>query len=249
MKLLGVLLMIYKTFAIPYADDLRMNYAKDYLEDNGFIYVKDIDDADFVILPVLTKPYMFNGLADKVVFHGLAKENIGKNYMENENYVLKNAVLTAEGAVTYIENETDFSLNNAKILITGYGRIGKALHRILKSYGSNITVCSRSSVSKTEAEFNGASHIDFSKLTEKSDYDIVINTVPHIVFTKAELSALSKNTIILDLASFPGGIDTLVADSLKLKCLNGRAMPSKYTSKTAGICIGEAVLEMIKEGM
>lgn len=239
--------MLYRTFAIPYADDLRMNYVKSYLEDNDFIYVKDIDDADFVILPVLTKPYMFKGLENKAVFHGMAKENFGKNYMENENYVLKNAILTAEGAVTYLENETDYSLNNAKVLITGYGRIGKALHKILKAYGSKVTVCSRSTVSKTEAQFNGANHIGFSQLKEKSDFDIVINTVPHIVFTKAELSVLDRDTIILDLASFPGGIDTLVADSLKLKRLSGRAMPSKYTSKTAGICIGEAVLEMIKQ--
>lgn len=240
--------MLYRTFAIPYADDLRMNYVKTYLEDNDFIYVKDIDDANFVILPVLTKPYMFKGLEDKTVFHGMAKENIGKNYMENENYVLKNAILTAEGAVTCLENETDYSLNNAKVLITGYGRIGKALHKILKAYGSKVTVCSRSSASKTEVQFNGAAHIDFSQLADKSDFDIVINTVPHIVFTKAELSALDRDAIILDLASFPGGIDTLVADSLKLKRLSGRAMPSKYTSKTAGICIGEAILEMIKEG-
>lgn len=241
--------MIYKTFAIPYADDSRMIFVRSYLEDNGYIYVKDVDDADFVILPVLTKPYMFKGLENKTVFHGLAKNNPGFNYMENENYVLKNAILTAEGAVTFIELETDYSLNNASVLITGYGRIAKALHKILKAYGSKVTVCSRSNVSKTEAVFNGAHHIDFEGLKKMADYDIVINTVPHIVFTKAELSSLDKNVLLLDLASFPGGIDTLVADSLKLKQLNGRAMPSKYTSRTAGICIGEAVLEMIKEGI
>lgn len=241
--------MIYKTFAIPYADDSRMNYVRSYLEGNGFIYVKDVDDADFVILPVLTKPYMFKGLEDKTVFHGVAKENTGINYMENENYVLKNAILTAEGAVTYIEQETDYSLFHAEILIIGYGRIAKALHKILQAYGSNVTICSRSRLSETEAVFNGARHIDFEELKQKSNYSIVINTVPHIVLTKPELSALDKKAVILDLASFPGGLDTLVADSLKLKRLSGRAMPSKYTSETAGRCIGEAVLEMIKEGI
>ncbi len=241
--------MKFKTFAVPYTDDIRMNFVRSYLEDNDYIFVQDVDDADFVILPVMTKPYMFRGLENKTVFHGIAKENTGYNYMENENYVLKNAILTAEGAVTYIENETDYSLNNARVLITGYGRIAKALHKILKAFGSRVTVCSRSSVSKTEALFNGAEHIDFEMLSEKSDYDIVINTVPHIVFTKAELKALNKDTLILDLASFPGGIDTLVADSLKLRQLNGRAMPSKYTAKTAGYCIAQAVIEMIEEGI
>lgn len=237
--------MVYKTFAIPYADDKRMEYVKIYLENNHLIYVKDVDDADFVILPVLTKPYMFNGLENKLVFHGVAKENKGFNYMENENYVLKNAILTAEGAVTTLENETSYSLFGAKILIIGYGRIAKALHKILKACGADITVCSRSSTSKTEALFSGAHHIGFSQLKNKSDFDIVINTVPHIVLTKAELFALPDKAVILDLASFPGGVDTLVAASRGLKVINGRAMPSKYTFETAGFIIGEAVTEML----
>ena len=52
--------------------------------------------------------------------------------------------------------------------------------------------------------------------------------------------------MILDLASFPGGVDTLVANSLKIKLINGRGMPSKYTQKTAGEIIAEAVMNMIE---
>lgn len=52
--------------------------------------------------------------------------------------------------------------------------------------------------------------------------------------------------LILDLASFPGGVDTLVANSLGLKLINGRGMPSVYTQKTAGEIIGEAVVNIIK---
>ena len=145
------------------------------------------------------------------------------------------------------EENTAYSLYRAEILIIGYGRIGKALHNILKGYGADITVCSRSKSSKDEAIYNGAKHISFEQLKSENNANIIFNTVPHMVLTKNELSALKKDAVILDLASFPGGVDTLVADSLGLAVLNGRKMPSRYTEKTAGYLIGEAVSDIIEE--
>lgn len=234
-------------FSVPYTDDKRMIFAREYLENNGFISVDSYEKADFILLPVPVKNYMLEQAGDKPVFYGMGNHKNGFDYMKNENYVLKNAVLTAEGAVSFIEENTDCSLFGSKILILGYGRIGKALHKILKAYSADITVCSRSKDSKTLAEFNGAKHIYFDELSIKNNADIIINTVPHPVLTKKELSAVGKDTLILDLASFPGGVDTLVAKSLGLKLLNGKAMPSKYTQKTAGYIIGEAVINIIEE--
>lgn len=235
------------SFAVPYTQDKRMVYAAEYLADHGFKYTDDTEKCDFVLLPVPAKKEMFSGLNGKPAFFGNGDYKNGFDYMKNETYVLKNAYLTAEGAVTCIEQNTDYSLIGSKILIIGYGRIAKALHKILSSYSANITVCSRSSVSKAEAGFNGASHILFQDLKKPSDFDVVINTVPHIVLTKNELLALKKGALILDLASFPGGVDILVANSLKIKLINGRGMPSKYTQKTAGKIIGEAVINIIEE--
>ncbi|MCC8016381.1 MAG: hypothetical protein LIO43_03180, partial [Clostridiales bacterium] len=84
-------------------------------------------------------------------------------------------------------------------------------------------------------------------LNDISDEDIIINTVPHIVLTASELKSVKKDALILDLASFPGGVDTLVAKSLGLNLLSGKAMPCKFTEKTAGYIIGEAVTDIIKE--
>ncbi len=234
-------------FYVPYTDDKRMIYAREYLENKGFISVDNYDNADFILLPVPVKKYMLEQVGDKPVFYGMGEHKNGFDYMKNENYVLKNAILTAEGAVSYIEENTDYSLFGSKILIIGYGRIGKAIHKILKAYGADITVCSRSCDSKALAEFNGARHIFFDELSKRNNADIIINTVPHPVLTKKELSAVKRDTLILDLASFPGGVDTLIAKSLGLKLLNGKAMPSKYTQKTAGYIIGEAVINIIEE--
>ena len=234
-------------FYVPYTDDKRMIFAREYLENKGFISVDNSNNADFILLPVPVKKYMLEQVGDKPVFYGMGEYKNGFDYMKNENYVLKNAILTAEGAVSYIEENTDYSLFGSKILIIGYGRIGKAIHKILKAYGADITVCSRSCESKALAEFNGARHIFFDELSKRNNADIIINTVPHPVLTKKELSAVKSDALILDLASFPGGVDTLIAKSLGLKLLNGKAMPSKYTQKTAGYIIGEAVINIIEE--
>lgn len=234
-------------FSVPYVDDKRMIYAKEYLEKENYQYVSSNDKADFVLLPVPVKKYMFDDVKDKIVFYGMGDYKNGFDYMKYESYVLKNALLTAEGAVTMIEENTPYSLFNTNILILGYGRIAKALHKILKNYGANITICSRSKSSCVEALYNGAKHIGFDELISNNDADIIINTIPHIVLTKTELSAMKQDTIVLDLASFPGGIDLLVAKSMGITVLNGKSMPSKYTEKTAGYIIGEAVKDIIEE--
>lgn len=239
--------MKLRRFIVPYMDDKRMIYAKEYLEKHGFEYTEKTEHSDFVLLPVPVKKQMFDGIENKIVFYGMGDYKNGFDYMKYESYVLKNAFLTAEGAVTLIEENTHYSLFRANVLIIGYGRIGKALHNILKGYGAFITVCSRSSESEAESVFNGAKHIDFDELKSENDADIIINTVPHMVLTKPELSAVRRDALILDLASFPGGVDTLIADSMGLVVLNGRRMPARYAEKTAGYLIGEAVSDIIKE--
>ena len=239
--------MLPDKFYMPYTDDKRMNYASDYLVNRGFTAAENADVADFILLPVPTKQYMLDEYRGKLCFHGGGICANGFDYLKNEAYLLKNAYLTAEGAIACLEENTLYSLLNLNYLIIGYGRIGKAFHSLLAPYSSSITVCSRSKSSAVTEEFNGASHISLEELKNKSGFDIVINTVPHIVLTKPELEALKPSCVILDLASFPGGVDNLVANSLGITVLNGRGMPSRFTVKTAGELIGEAVIDIIEE--
>jgi dipicolinate synthase subunit A len=231
---------------MPYTEDGRMRYAADYLTECGFEYTDDVDKADFAVLPVPSKEYMFNNLDRLTVFYGMGRHR-DYNYAAREDYLLANAFLTAEGAVAFCEENTEISLYRAEVLITGYGRIAKALHGILAACGANVTVCSRSKESEIQALYNGARHVGFDALKFKNSNDIVFNTVPHIVFTESELSALKDGAVLIDLSSFPGGVDTLCAAAAGINLIDGRGLPSKYCKKTAGILIGKAVADIIKE--
>ena len=239
--------MLPNKFFMPYAEDKRMAYAAEYLKCRGFSEVNSADEADFILLPVPTKQFMLDEFRGRLCFYAGGICENGFDYMKNERYLLKNAFLTAEGAVSYLEENTPYSLLNLKYLIIGYGRIGRAIHRLLSTYSSDITVCSRSSESEALESFNGARHMSYDGLKQRNGFDIVINTVPHIILTKPELNALKPSCVILDLASFPGGVDNLVAKSLGITVLNGRGMPSRYTIRTAGELIGEAVTDIIEE--
>ena len=46
------------SFSVPYTQDKRMVYAAEYLERHGFIYKQNIDESDFVLLPVPVKKEM-----------------------------------------------------------------------------------------------------------------------------------------------------------------------------------------------
>lgn len=240
--------MKLKAFAIPYITDERMLYAGEYLSQHGYEKVENIDNADFVLLPIPVKKYMFDGLDDKIVFYGAGDFN-GYDYNKSELFLLENAYLTAEGAVALLKESLDTAIYGSHILITGYGRIAQALHRMLVAMGADVTVCSRSDISKAQACFAGGRLISFDDLKRPERYDAVFNTVPHIVFTKSELDALGSDTKIIDLASFPGGVDTLYAKSRGILLIDGKRLPSRYSVKSAGYLIGKTVKQIIKEDL
>ncbi|MDE6156452.1 MAG: NAD(P)-binding domain-containing protein [Eubacterium sp.] len=238
--------MKLKYFTIPYLTDERLEYAKQYLIDKGYFYVDDTESADFVVLPIPVKKYMFDNLEGKTVSYGVGYYK-GSDYNKIKAFLLENAFLTSEGAIALYKENSNMSIYNSKVLITGYGRIAQALHKALTALGADVTICSRSKESIALSIFNGAKHIGFDELKVKNNYDIVFNTVPHIIFTKPELDALDDDVTLIDLASFPGGVDTLYASSKGIKLIDGKRLPSRYSKKSAGYLIGKTVHQIIKE--
>ena len=217
------------TFAVPFTADRRMAYAAAYLEQCSY--------------------RQGEGLDGKTVFLGGGSYPGTLDYCKNENFAEKNGILTAEGALWLAQNHLARALYRSRVLVCGYGRIGRVLSGLLLAHGADVTVCSRSALSKTRALFAGARHTDFSGLVQAGDYDLVYNTVPHMIFTKRELQALRRDTVLVDLASFPGGVDTLMAHTLGITVVDGRNLPGRTAPETAGALIGETVVEMIEEGL
>ena len=79
----------------------------------------------------------------------------------------------------------------------------------------------------------------------KRGYDVIYNTVPSWLFGRDYLFDLDKNTLLVDLASAPGGIDIKAARELGANVNWATSLPGKYAPRSAGELIGECIDSII----
>ena len=232
-------------FCADDSSDKRIEFASNYLEENGFIKVDKNENADFVLLGVNPDKKLLN--SSSLIFAGNVEMPNVIDYTKDEAFALKNAYYTAEAAVSLAIYETDKALSDSSILILGYGRIGKALEAYLRPLSKDITVCARDENARIKASFNGSKTVDFSDIANGLYYDIIFNTVPHPVLNSKELSNAKEGLIIIDLASFPGGVDAHFARAKNIRLITARGLPGKFSPASAGKAVGETVIKILKE--
>ncbi len=170
------------------------------------------------------------------------------DYMKCEELNVLNAVPTAEGAIEVALRELPKTLHSSKILITGFGRIGKLLASMLSGMGNDVTVCARSSESIAWIRALGYKYIHTDSLKKNVfKYDLVFNTVPTVMFTPPILREAKKGLLIVDLASRPGGVDGDYAEKCGVNVIWALSLPGKCSPVTAGEIIKETVCDIMKK--
>ena len=176
------------------------------------------------------------------------------DYFNTEELLIKNAVPTAEGAIGIAVNKMPKTIFNSKIAIVGFGRIGEALALRLKALGANITVFARKGISIAQAEGKGMSGVKIvyensvSTLNKLAmNFDLIYNTVPYWLITEDIIKLLPKSTLIVDLASAPGGVDLIAAKKYGTNVIHALALPSKTAPISAGEYISESIINIITE--
>lgn len=170
------------------------------------------------------------------------------DYFDREELKIANAVLTAESAVEIAMSNTSFSITDYPVLVAGYGRIGKALCRILKAMGCEVFASARKNADKAWISAFGYSSLDTGNIREYiGKCKIVFNTIPNVVFDSDVLSAVSKDALIIDLASKPGGVDFEIAKKEKIKVIWALALPGKKLKISAGKAIADTLLNIFEE--
>lgn len=170
------------------------------------------------------------------------------DYFEREELNVLNAVPTAEGALQIAMEELPTTIFGSKILITGYGRISKALVRVLSGFGAEVTVTARKYSDLAWAEIMGCKAVHISELEDKiSEYDIIFNTVPAVLLDENKLKLLKEDALVIDLASKPGGVDFETARNLGIKAVWALSLPGKVAPVKSGEIIAETILNILRE--
>ena len=170
------------------------------------------------------------------------------DYNDEEDFAVKNAVPTAEGAISLALDLLPVTLNGSDVLVLGFGRIGKLLALYLHGFGARVTVAARKPEDRAFANACGYQAVPFSELAEAvKEKEAVFNTVPSVVLTKNVLYAVRKDTVLIDLASSPGGIDRQAAAENGLKAVSALGLPGKTAPVSAGRYLAETVIRLLSD--
>lgn len=202
------------------------------------------------ILDFLTPRQMIcGGRFDTDTLHALSRHGLQAcDYFDREELIISNAVPTAEGAVQIAMEELPITIHNAHVLITGYGRVGRASAQRFAALGAQVTVAARSWEQLAWADACGMTGKHISYLPHiLSSYDLVINTIPAPILSRDALCVLRPDTLIIDLASKPGGVDMDAAAQLGRRVIWALSLPGKVAPITAGACIRDTIYNILLE--
>lgn len=181
------------------------------------------------------------------------KEGIfARDYYKSDDLQMKNALPSAEGSLMIAMEHTDITMKNMKALVCGYGRIGSLLASMLQSLGAEVTVAARRDETLCEIAMEGYRAIriggnpaELGAAVDESD--VIFNTVPSVILTSAVLDKVKSKPLYIEIASLPGGIDLSAARDAGIRTVFAPSLPGKYSPRSAGKYIFEAVCEILSE--
>ncbi len=173
------------------------------------------------------------------------------DYFEDKKLQVKNALPTAEGAVCLLMQSLPYTVSGMPVAITGFGRVAKALVKLLLAMGADVTVAARKETDLAMAKNCGChteplhSAEDIRALSK--GYKAIFNTVPSLLFDRAFMEIAQNDLLLIDLASAPGGVESTAAAEYGIRVIWALSLPGKYAPYTAGEIIADAILERMRE--
>jgi len=253
--------------------DVRIRILKQKLEATGYRIdtlglfendAADLKSSDVVILPVPTTKdgkTVFAPLTGRKIFLSDISEALSKkqtvlccnysfldknciDYGVSDGYALLNAVPTAEGAIKIAVEQTPFTLWKSRVLVIGYGRVGKILADRLEKLGCSVTVSARKYKDFCLADALGLCYINTADLNNSGlEFDIIFNTVDFPVI--ADSYWQNHNcSLAVDLSS-KGGFSLSAAENAGVKAIFAAGLPGKVAPETAAEILFETINEII----
>jgi dipicolinate synthase subunit A len=168
--------------------------------------------------------------------------------LKREEFTVLNTIATAEGTIQIAMEETQRTVHGSKVLVMGFGRIGKILAKMLDGIGAKVYCEARKNEDIAWIKAYGYEPIHLNNLNEHlAEFDIIISTIPFQILDKERLDLVRKDVVIIDLASNPGGVDRKYAKSKDLKVIWALSLPGKVAPLTSAEFIKETLYHLLKE--
>ena len=168
-----------------------------------------------------------------------AKEHHLYDYETDERFLLKNAAITAEGALSLAMQRLASPLCDTPTLVLGSGRLARALADLLLGLHVPVTVAARNPNAPLPG---GLRPIPLGALpAELPRFALILNTVPVPLLSGRLLSRATQGLLLIELSSAPEVVDTDACRELGIEVVSAPGLPGKYAPKGAGEALAEAV--------
>ena len=239
--------------------DRRMDYAAAALAHAGHVQVDRPEQAEMVLLPMPltadgvhihgteeTLPALMASLPRQTAVFGGGPYPGVRNYAADEVLCLRNAALTAEGALAAAVEGSPRAIRGSRCLILGGGRIGMCLCGLLAAMGASVTLFARRAVQREQAVLRGAEAVDAGGLGQAlRQSSFIFNTIPARTAQWDDLFAVPAETLWIELASSPFGIPPEAVGRLAFQHRLASGLPGRLSPKAAGEILADTVLRMM----
>ena len=216
-----------------YGRNAATNYASQELKRIGYTFCNEgaTEPATHILLNTPSILDQAMELRDNVTYIGgnlnLPTSIKTIDLLKDPQYLATNAMITAQCAIKIAMNQLPYILNNCRVLIIGWGRIGKCLAQVLKQIGCIVTVAARKSEDRAILTALGYQSINIDEINFHM-YEVVYNTAPKLLFENC-----NGDSLLIDLASTPGikGPNVVVA----------RGLPGKEAPASSGRLIASTI--------
>lgn len=224
-------------------------------DDEGFV------ESIFCSKPIQLTDKHFESLNENVtIYTGMAKPFLKDRcqahqlnlieILDRDDVAIYNSIPTVEGALMMAIQNTDITIHGSTCIVLGLGRVGISMARALHALGAHVRVGARKPEHLARIYEMGLSPFELSDLAEQvDDVDIVYNTIPKMIVTAQIIARMPQHTLIIDLASKPGGTDFRYAEKRGIKALLAPGLPGIVAPKTAGQIIAKTLSRLVSEQM
>ena len=168
--------------------------------------------------------------------------------LKREEFSVLNTIATAEGTIQIAMEETQRTVHGSNVLVMGFGRIGKVLAKMLDGIGAKVYCEARKNEDISWIKAYGYNPVHLNDLNENlNKFDIIINTIPFQILDAERLDLIKKESVIIDLASNPGGVDRKAARERGIKVIWALSLPAKVAPLTSAEFIKETLYHVLKE--
>ncbi len=204
-------------------------------------------EAHIAALPSHCKVY--TGMAKSYLRNLCARHSLKLvELLNRDDVAIYNSIPTAEGALVMAIQNTDFTIHGSTSMVLGMGRTGFTMARSLQGLGSSVKVGVRRQEHYARAEEMGwKPFMTEELLLHVPDVDLIFNTIPSMIINAQILSRLSRQCVIIDLASAPGGCDFRYAEKRGIKAILAPGLPGIVAPKSAGIIMANALIQSISD--